>query len=143
MVFEQCCMKATSASSGTRCFSGSGDGRVPRGQTWKVDDGTGVIRETVHREAVLGKPALQCLIGVEAATGIEKEFRRSPEDEPDAFGGTLQDVVENAEDLLVVLLAGLGALQLVEIDQFVEADDHSAEPGHTDELRQQPQAVVE
>ena len=55
----------------------------------------------------------------------------------------LQAVVEDAQDLLVVGVAGLGVGQLVEVDQLVEADQQAAVAGQAHEAGEQLELVVD
>jgi hypothetical protein len=66
-----------------------------------------------------------------------------PPRQTQAHGRALQRVVQDAQDLLVVRIAGLRVGQLVEIDEFVQADQQAAEAGQPHESRHQLELVID
>ena len=117
--------------------------KILRRQALEPKHGTAQVDPPFGGEAVLGQPRLEGLVAVKAPAAVEQELGRSTEDEPETFHVALEHVVQDPQNLLVVLVPRLGALQLVEVDHLVEYHQQPSISGDADEAGKQLERVVD
>ena len=66
-----------------------------------------------------------------------------PNSHPEPSGVSLQAVVHDAQDLLIIAVAGDGIRQLVQVDHLIEADKQPCKPSQADKSGHQLQRVVD
>ncbi len=75
----------------------------------EADDGPAQVPVALGRERVLGEAALECLVAVQPAPRVHEELGRPTHEEAEVLNAALEAVVHDAENLLVIRLARLGA----------------------------------
>ena len=95
------------------------------------------------REAVLRETRLKCRIAVEATPGVHQELRRATQQKAYARRATLQHIIQDPENLLVVRVSGLGMGQLVEVDHLIQQHEQAAIAGEAHERSIELQVIVD
>ncbi|MNJ70178.1 hypothetical protein D3C77_666080 [compost metagenome] len=70
---------------------------------------------------------MQGRVAVEPPTSVHQKLWCAAQYKTQAFSGTLQRIVEDAQNLFVIGVTGLGVCQFVQVDQFIQAYHQAAE----------------
>src|SRR5690606_16712870 len=115
---------------------------ILRRQTGEAYDRTGKIYQPGLGEVVFRQTRLQSRIAVEAAASIHEKLGGTTQHKTKPLSGTLQGVIEDTQNLLVVSVASLGVGELVQGHQLIETYHQSAKAGQPNESREQLELIV-
>ena len=103
----------------------------------------GQIHQSTAGESVFGQARLQGFIAVKTSAGIQQKLRRPAHEESKACGASLQDIIQNSKDLLVIGFASLGRPKLVDVHHFVQANQHALVSGFANKCRHEFQLIID
>src|SRR5689334_4067373 len=103
------------------------------GEAGQANNWARQIHQPCFSKRVLGQARLQGWVAKQTSASVHQELRGATQDESKPLSRSLQRIIEDAQDLLVVGIACLRVGQLVEVDQLVEADHQAAKTCEPDE----------
>ena len=85
---------------------------------------------------------MQRWVAEQPAPRVHQKFWRAAQHKAQSFSLTLFKIVEDAQNLLIVAIAGLGVCQFVEVDQLVQTNQQPFVARQSTEFRHQFELVI-